>query len=196
MVQTQAGIVLKNHLPQRHMLTLLDYHNGKIEGTLSFDKTPERLKAGMVLVYHAQAKQLKYRLDHVDIIHTPSDLARTDIGFLHQMLEICHYFLPYHCIAQSVFNRLQSLLLTPNTYCAMSKKVLLLQLFADLGLYPEDEWLATLAQMKDLHYNTITFSAEQQLMIDRWIGHCIMVHPARNQFKTMTFEISNEPKMA
>lgn len=192
-VHNREGIILKNYLPNKHKLTLLCQQEGKIEGILPHIKDPERLKAGVIVHYYVQQIKAKHHLEAIEIVHVPFALVRRDIYFLHHLIELCNYFLPYHCAAPGIFNMIYFLLNSPDIIqYSVSKKIILLHLFADLGLYPEDEQLAQLAQCP-VEYGTIpSLHAHQQQALDQWIRHCIMMHPYSNQFKTIPLRYDDE----
>jgi hypothetical protein len=191
----QHGIILKNHLPQMHKCSIFDRDSGKIDGKAL--QGIERLSAGSVIHYYQKGRGSVYDLEAVEIVAVPLEMAREDIYFLHHVLEVCYFFLPYESGNKEAF-LLVELLLQNGEQLKYDwfKKIFLLQLFARLGMYPEDTFLnekpiKQLLAARSLPHDYELDPHTHQALIG-WLTSCLAGHPQRHLFKTLAIGIEHD----
>jgi len=188
-MQKNIGIVLKSYQPQKCKLAILDRDSGKIMAV------PHRsdISHGALIKYYEREQEHISFITNIDIIDMPLMLSQNDIQFVHHVLELCYYFIPTGSMAPEVFSSLLRfyefplVLVTP-----LLKKIYILQLFAQLGVYPEHSSIRT-PRLQALVTTSIDILATQSLdlmieqELDVWLVHCIRTHPYANYFKTINF---------
>ncbi len=125
-----------------------------------------------------------------ELIALPFYLARSDILFVHHVIEICFQFIPVGSRVDHIFELLTCLykVADDKPWSTKTKKIFVLQLLAMIGYYPEYE-LQKMAHLINQpffsEYAIITDTDERE--IDAWITRCISSHPRVEQFKTLQF---------
>lgn len=188
-MQKNIGIVLKNYQPQKCKLAILDRDAGKIMAV------PNRadISHGALIMYYEREQPYLSFINSIDIIDMPLMLSQEDITFVHHVLELCYYFIPMGSMAPQVFSSLLRLYEYPLLLVtAQLKKIYILQLFAQLGVYPEHSAVRT-AHLTQLVSTSIDILATQSLdlrieqELDAWLVHCVRTHPYAKYFKTINF---------
>lgn len=182
-----TGIVLKHYLPQKNTCALLDSSLGRITGILIHD----RMSPGTVLQYKLVQKKEWYIMEQIEIIYMPLYLARSEMLFLHYMLEMCYHFVHEGTGASRVYNLL-IFIFNQRSFTLEQKKNLLCVLLALLELYPEDAAVSTahlyaLAQqpLEEIFNKKIDLKIEKN--IAGWLYQSIQVHMHTKHFKTIHF---------
>ena len=187
-MEKHRGIILKMQVPSLKKGILFDRDLGKIEITAAGNI--ERLSAGCTILYYYTSKKHLYYLEMMEIIQAPFELARENIYFLHHILELCYFFLPFEVSNCEVFSLLELLLQnSEQVKYAWFKKIFLLRLFTFLGMYPEsqllqDKSIKRLLAGSFLQEDTVLDIHTHQALM-RWFADCISLHPQRSAFKTL-----------
>lgn len=186
-MKMHAGIVLKHYVPQRNMCALMDSSLGRITVVLTHDL----LSAGSILQYRLVKKRDWYYADQIELIHVPLLLARSEMLFLHYLLEMCYHFVLEGDQAVQVYNVL--LFVCNLEEISREEKQRILCIFlALLELYPEDDRYAG-AQLYALAQLPLeqVFKEKVDIKIEKniagWLYQSIREHVGAGQFKTIHF---------
>lgn len=188
-MEKKTGIILKTLFPKKMKIVLLDYQLGKIEGVPCHDQ----LWSGSLLSYYVQVKGPVYFLYDINVTDMPLSLAKSDILFLHHVLEICYFFVPFDSHVPEIFN-LVSLLYENSEFCSNKafKIAFLFKLFILLGMHPDEPrfqdpfyYLLARESIDTIMYKSIHLNTEETL--HDWVYSCISIHPQIHAFKTMHF---------
>lgn len=184
-----TGIVLRAFIAKKYAMSLFDSAAGRIEAWCN-EAIMHRITHGAYIAYELKKKNGLYSIEHVTIIDMPLVPARTDIIFLHQLLETIYFFLPLHEPNAPVFMVLKHIYTLENL-CTSTKKLVLCKLFALLGIYPEDahkispQLFCLISSPTEIILEEIdTISLEN---LQKWLEQCIRIHPARHRFKALLF---------
>lgn len=188
-MKTSTGIVLKKHFPRKQTITVLDKVWGKRIGV----PPTQDICLGSLISYTTNQSTNVVFMHSLERHAVPLSLARNDLLFFHQVLELCYYFIPLQSPAPDVFH-LVSLLCYDRavTLKPLQKKVFLAKLFALLGVHPDEQKF----QHDYFHYlrhGSIDTLTDQVLhlgienTLDSWLRACISLHPYRNSFNTYHF---------
>ena len=182
-----TGIVLKHFVPQKNTCALLDRSLGRITGVLMHDQ----MSPGTVIQYKLVQKKDWFIMEHIELIHMPLFLARSEMLFLHYVLEMCYHFVPEGTGDSQLYD-LVVFIFNQKTFSIEQKKKVLCVLLARLELYPEDAvhasaHLYALAQqpLAKLFEEIIDITIEKN--IARWLYQSIQVHMSTQHFKTIHF---------
>ena len=190
----QQAIVLYTFGNQYQKVALLDSQYGKLICYI-----PERsLAIGAHVEYYLIKKRRYYTAYSVEVIRMPFAIARSDIIFLHHVLEVCYHFIPEGVVASDVFALVEYMYQQSDTITSsVSKKLYVSKLFILFGIYPEkpyirfNYWQMLLAEsIENILRKPIDSGIEQELNI--WLRSCIQVHPLAHTFKTLAFLNENE----
>ena len=186
------GIVLRIYTG-KNKIALLDAIKGRIDGGV-FSSS---VCVGAVLRYQIAGRHDRHLLDAIEIEDIPFALARSDLLFLHHVLEICYYFIPIGSCVAGVFELLQFLYTVDYSSCGMQcKKLFLLKLLVAIGFYPElPQWQEQgIQQLLALPIDIVAHEPIDlaiEKMIDDWLSACIAQHPRIEQFNTVHFLTKN-----
>lgn len=184
------GIVLKNYYPQKSSLSLLDPTMGRIMGIA---KTVKQISGGALIEYTLdRGKQNPYFIQNIQLRELPLDLAAHDIFFLHHLIEICYHFIPLGSDASNVYRFLQQIYRDNNWMKSrVLKKIFLLQLYTEIGIYPEyalsDKALFhTLIAVPFTRMQEHEYDAHEE-HITQWLQTCFYTHQDAATFKTKDY---------
>jgi hypothetical protein len=182
-----TGIVLRHYDPQKNTCALLDCSLGRITGVLVHD----HLSAGTVLQYRLVRKKEWYIMEQVEMIHMPLFLARSEMLFLHYVLEMCYHFVPEGSGVSRLFDLL-IFIFDQHSFSIEQKKVILCVLLVYLELYPENAAHATahlymLGQLPLPEILNKKIDVKVEKNIAEWLYQSIEVHMGTQQFKTIHF---------
>ena len=186
-MEKKSGIILKTFFPKKMKMAVLDLQLGKIEAVPPSDL----FTAGSLLSYHVQ--QRIYFLYEISLMDMPLSLAKDDILFLHHVLEICYFCVPFGSASPEIFSLIIYLYKDhsePYTYDF--KIAFLFKLLIFLGMHPDEphfqdpvyyhlarESIDTIMD-KSIHLDT-------KQTLHEWVRSCIAIHPLVYAFKTMHF---------
>lgn len=187
MMNIHTGIVLKHYVPQKNMCAVLDSALGRITGVLMHDY----ISAGSIVQYVLVQKKDRYFMEQIEFIHMPLFLARSEMLFIHYVLEMCYHFVPEGTGASRLYDLL-AFVFDQKTFSVEQKKVVLCVLLAHLELYPEDAvhssaQLYALAQVPLANILEKKIDIKVEKNIARWLYQSIQVHMHTQQFKTIHF---------
>lgn len=192
MIIRHEGIVLKNYQPRKDKIAVVDAYFGKIECFMP--SRPKQVHTGSLMRYFLRNVGTLYALEGIEVIEVPLALARCNLYFFHTILEISYYFLPLDAPGDAVFSMIRCLLFD-YVITSRQKKIFLLRLFVQLGLYPEEKYGLNkvihylLSQPIDVIFKKKVTVPEQEL--ERWLMSCIETHPQKAKFKTMVLGCDN-----
>src|SRR5690349_6755457 len=84
----RTGIVLKNYMPNKQAVCILEQGRGKASySTYAI----ESLRVGSLVRYTVHNNSMQ----DIALIDLPLSLAKTDLMFFHQAIELCYYFMPF-----------------------------------------------------------------------------------------------------
>lgn len=185
-MEKNLGILLKNYSPKKHKVSIFDKNLGRIEAIFQNTAQTHQLHHGASLLYYCETtNSTLYKIKNIEIMDMPLELAKTDIYFLHHVLELCYYFLPLHVGALDTFTVIEAAF----KYASANKFLILLRFFTSLGIYPEDIPLEKTFFHRLLSCPIETILEEklddaQVKMLESWLLRCIEIHPYKKQFKT------------
>ncbi len=187
-MQTNTGILLRNFSPKKNKLALIDDQLGRVDAAF-FSGI---YHTGSLLNYRLSGMPGRYLIEQASMIDSPLCLARTDILFLHHILEVCFYFIPIGSCIQGIFNLLQLLYAAESVdWDLTAKQFFLFRLFTQLGMHPAAYRLPA-SLLEQLH--AAAYANEQPQLADAdkkiirtWLQHCLMQHPDVAQFNTTHF---------
>ena len=171
-------------------IALLDDMLGRIDA-LIYGRT---LCSGSLIAYNIEHRNNRYYIDSIEVLSIPLFIARTNLAFLHYILELCFYSIPVGSYAKEVFELIVFLIQEKEVvYIAATKKLLLGKLFYLLGVHSEypvsnnpdilpNFLLLSIDKMKD---KSLNLECEKEL--DVWLKRCITEHPWYSHFKTIRF---------
>ncbi|NRB21318.1 hypothetical protein HRU45_01070 [Candidatus Dependentiae bacterium] len=190
--QKNGGIILRTYFPGKQKIALLDRKKGK------FDAVPpdENMSPGMIIVYNLP---LSYSgcpfLSDVEIIEAPMALAKNDILFLHHLLELCYYLIPYGICDTFIFDlvyRAYESLERKKAHNMRYKFLVLFKLLAEVGMYPEDKTYHTpyyykLAKGPIENGDLDIINDDVEHALNKWVYTCLSSHPCFGNLKTVHF---------
>lgn len=187
--QRRTGIVL---LYKGRNLSLLESHYGRVDAifyTSLFSKT--RIQKGSIISYYAvRDKYQKLLIQDVEIEHMPLNWGRSDIYFLHYLLETCYYFVPEGVGCKITFDFFLELFSHFEQFkTELDKKRVIVKLFSQLGVYPHDNQIQDCVEqfLKTPIDNLVCADLQlaNEALLDRWILWCMQTHPQRQWFKAI-----------
>jgi len=188
-----TGIVLRNYEPKSSKIALIDKLLGRVDGVV----LSSTVCVGSLLHYDVKPGKGVYLLEQVSIDDLPLALARSDLLFLHHVLELCYYFIPIGSCIAGIFELLEFLYTVDYSTCdEQAKKLYVLKLLASIGMYPEvpkkhEQIIGQLLAVPvDMLVHT-TLDETQQKIVHDWLCWCVADHPYIEQFNTMRFLMKN-----
>ena len=122
----------------------------------------------------------------------PAPWVEQDIYFLHHILELCDYFLPYHSNSTQVMD-LFSVFYSPRvTNSEFFKRIVVCRFFSLIGICPDDAekydqfFFSLISAPIDIMLN-MQDDIYMRQEIDRWLLGCIKTHPHADRLQTMHF---------
>ena len=131
-------------------------------------------------------------IEQIDLVQMPLHLARTDLLFLHHVVELCNQFIPAGSAVDGIFDLLSLLYTRCNKWERQQKKMFVLQLLAMIGYYPEHQKNTVDQWAKYAFESGLTISLAQEREVDQWLARCIAGHPRIALFKTLAFLKNSE----
>ena len=126
----QVGIVLQ-HKGRR--ITLFDRNQQRISA-ITYSKSVSRGAFVSYLIVHERGEVI---IQDLVLEYMPLVQARSDIYFLHSLIEVCYHFIPDGGCEFFIYPVLIKILRSFDSFGSENvKKILLCRLFAHLGIYP------------------------------------------------------------
>jgi hypothetical protein len=186
-----CALVLRAVTPVSHKLLLFDRQLGKIEGVVFSGFAAQRVCRGALLTYLPVPHKQLHQLYAVECMHIPFAVGKSDILFLHHMVELVDAFLPFEAAHEELFALLTSMV-RMRVASRYDRKLLLAQFFILIGIYPEDEHLyenffdkkggILVDELDQLHIHL-----KDEPRLDAWLWRCVCQHPQVEMFKTIHF---------
>lgn len=193
MLEKQTGIILKTYFPQKRKIAILDCKLGKIEAVPT---DAHRLGLGFCIEYYARPQGTVYFLESVRLHDVPLRLGKADILFLHHVLEICYFGVPFGSCVPEIFEMIDFLYTKSEPIEYHYKIAFIFKLLTSIGIYPHEARfqqaqfynLAT-ESIDSIAARSIDLSVQQEL--HSWIYASISEHHLVKHFKTIDFLIHN-----
>lgn len=187
------GIILRNYIPKKQKLSILDSNLGRIECISLNSKNNHRLFSGAFINYTLKKFNMYYVVENTNIIDFPQDLIDHNFAFFHHVLELCYYFLPLDQEASDIFELINLCYLKSNlTSNKLAKNIFLCKFFSILGIYPSD-YLANNSEFYKFISGPINIDLDFQenknfnIFAKRWLLECVNSHPNIERLKTVGF---------
>lgn len=181
------GIVLKHTIHKNNRISLFDKKMGKIEGIVS-KKNAQSIR-GLhygAHVHYSILGQSTLFIEDLEIIHLPLELAMHDIEFLHQIIELCNFYLTEENNLHDLFEHFIHLLHMKQALSIAQKQLFLCIFFAHIGIYPDDPPFQ-IEEFKKSDKVILQKKLDELgvTVIQSWILACINMHPNKHKFKTI-----------
>lgn len=180
-----TGIVIRTLFTKKRKIIVLDRTLGKIEVVPSIDT----IMTGSILSYVLSSFGALFYIQDIQVIDVPLDAARSDLSFVHQVLELCYFCLPFNQVADGIYQSIDELyMLLPLHNTDDFKLAFLVKLLHLLGIHPRDggqEPLCLYALGRE-SIDTIMSTMRETLtrkMIVRWVQESMIHHPLYRHFK-------------
>ena len=187
MSQKKHAFVLRFFKNDNKRIILFDKDKGKIIG----DSPQKNIPIGACIEYDLIVKRKKYILYNTRIVLMPVIINQDDLLFLHQVLELCHYFMPEEMPEEDIFSLLIYLYDNMNLFNdPFSKKIYITKLLLMFGIYPEKPYIEK-TYWQDMLQQPISLllriksSKEVEEFFIVWIRSCIQMHPLSHTFKAI-----------
>ncbi|MGC2310913.1 MAG: hypothetical protein WA432_04795 [Candidatus Babeliaceae bacterium] len=190
--KVHIGIVLRSYFPSKHKIILFDDELGKIQAVCTLRKFNALMHASL-LWYIRKDWQTMHQITYYDLIALPDFWVLSDIYFMHHILELSMFFLPFHKNMATVYELFMSLYKPCRAHnISLYKKIFIYHFFSLMGVYPEeyskyDPGLICLISKPDDIMLNVQDNDVLQAQLTQWIHECIKVHPQKDQFKTSNF---------
>lgn len=184
------GIVLRTFFPQRQTLRLLDRHHGKLDVTVFASRALESITNAALISYHIEVTSSRCIASELQVLDIPFELARTDIAFLHHVLELADFFIEQRSARSDMFDFLYILYQGP-LYSSLQKKIYLARFFIEVGMYIEhdlirDPRFISLLSMPVGSMLTMKIDNGILEILNSFLFQCVHSHPQRHKMKTMS----------
>lgn len=194
--QRRIGIVL---FYKGRNITLLEEYQGRVDAILyaSFMAQSRVQKGSIITYYMARDKYQNLLVQDVEIEHTPLNWGRSDIYFLHYLLETCYYFVPQGIGCEITFDFFLQIFNKFSFFTSeLHKKRVIAKLFSQLGVYPNDSVIQDCVEqfLKTPIDNLVRADLQlaNEALLDRWILWCMQAHPQKKWFKAIPKLLKNE----
>ncbi len=193
-MSSKKNYALVLHQYESGYLALLDQQKGRFDVALERKRKKRGpISRGAIISYYLERYRNKMIATSIDLIDLPFVLAKTDILFLHHVLELSFVFLPVGAISHDAFQLIMKLYTIHETVCVISmQKLFLIRLLDILGLHPDHEKFQG-AQFLRLIAGPIDTLLDKKLdletknYINAWLHDCLKSHPMIDSCKTAHF---------
>lgn len=184
------GIVLRTFFPQRHVLRVFDRHHGKIDVSVVSGKALESIPHASLVSYTIHITSSRCIISDIKLLDIPFDLARTDIMFLHHVLELADFFIAYRCARTDIFDFLY-VLYRGILKSSLQKKIYVARFFIEAGMYNEhdlirDPRFISLLSMPIESMLIMKIDSGILEILNSFLFQCVYSHPQRDKMKTMS----------
>lgn len=141
-VLTESGLILKNYLPNKYKVAILNDRGERFEAIANWPATIEKLRPGYRIAYTLLDSTQFAKLGEVEITFIPKAASYEGLKFLHQVLELCVIIVPEGQIAPEAAGLLHILAShNSNDWPITRRRLLICCLLSALGFYSEfDEY--------------------------------------------------------
>jgi len=184
-----TGVVLRVYV-HKNKIALLDAVLGRIDVCFFAGDT---ISAGTVLQYDLNKYYDTYVMASWEMVSVPLLLGKTDIGFLHTLLELCYYSVRLGSVDAEVFTIIMFLYTdVADQWSVHTKKIIMAKLLISIGVYMDHIVFAKPAIIRlcatpidKIFDETIDLNCIQD--IDELLRCCLAGHPYADQFKAVKF---------
>ena len=181
-----TGMIIRSTLPYKNSVIIVSSQLGLREYTIP---AKSLLVQGAFIRFTLQERRGKYTLKSSELIALPHLWVMNDILFLHRVLELIVFFVPYGSGIQGLLEHCMLLFEKPeHEDLDWYKKLFICRLFSLLGVCPENaelynkNFLCLISAPIDIMLNVqraVLFDT-----IDIWMRGCIQSHPRSHEIKT------------
>jgi len=155
------------------------------------------LLQGALIRYMLAKRGNAYKITHIHLLEVPFALAKSDILFVHHLLELCFFFLPVGGEAFDVFSLLMILYEPADKLInSLGKKIFIFKLLVAFGYYTSHVPLSVssfyrlVSESIDSIVNS-PLRLEIERNMDAWLFSSVGAHPRFKDFKTIHFLTKN-----
>ena len=195
-MQQLRGIVLKRYMPKKQKLSVFDWQLGRIEAVVRDPLLLERIWPGMGLAYTPVEGRGIHVLAQVTLAAMPNVRTQQDLAFLHHVLELSYYFLPLADAEPDIFE-IVALVCADDQLLDQDKKIMILAKFfwligLEIDLLGDQDGLRGLLALplRSMLREQMNEGIKKHLIL--WIRRCVVQHPQRAYFKTVSFLTGTE----
>ncbi len=133
-----SGLILKNYLPVKNKVIVLNDLGECLELSMALPASIEKLRPGYRIDYFLLAGSQGLKLTNVEIVFVPKALDYGNLQFLHQVLELCVLTIPVGQVAIEVVDLLKLLVICDTSIWSLAQRRLYICcLLGQVGFYPE-----------------------------------------------------------
>jgi hypothetical protein len=214
-VNKKYGIVLRSFFPYKRKISVITKCSGKINIVVRAKRLCPLFSAGTFIKFYSGFSVESCSFAHdVEVVVVPMPNME-QLCWLHNLLEICYFFLPLNSPCSDVFYFLKSCfeynlrIDDKQKNFDVFKKTCLVKLFMLLGFQPDRDLVLfgnlfdTVVQGRRCLLTFLDSIDDQKVeslgeisglllsKIDRWIMHCLQEHPNIASFKTINLSIKS-----
>ena len=179
-VLKESGLILKNYLPNKYKVAILNDRGERFEAIANLPATIEKLRPGYRITYTLLHSTQFAKFGDIEITFVPKAVSYESLKFLHQVLELCVIIIPEGQIASEATDLLNILTNhNTNNWSAARRRLLICCLLSSLGFYAEFneyELIYKVEQISKIRpYDFMEFEIDldfDRLLID-WIANFI-----------------------
>jgi len=179
----ESGFVLKNYLPAKYQVTILNDRGECLRAGAFKLEVIEKLRPGYQVQYHLVPGIYCAKLVDIEIVSVPVVVDYLNLEFLHQVLELCILTIPIGQITSGVIDLLK-LITSGNqqVWSVYKKRLLVCCLLATVGFYPEvksvDDYnfvvkISKIDATKIDSFSSFRFDTELDVLLLKWIVNFI-----------------------
>lgn len=199
----QVGIVLRIHDTGSGSITVLDRDKGLIRIVVVNAKNKVLIAPGWLMSYVFHTSTLAQmhtgsvlRVHDVEPLAQPNTQGFTELAFVHQLLEIAYFSIPYGAQAPEVFQLLMLLYCSEHAHVwanNLVRSLCVLRLLLLLGIYPDttlfqEERVYEFIEVPLAALARVIEELNLQATVDQWVMQALRAHHAVAHFKTRCIE--------
>jgi hypothetical protein len=173
--QAPQGIVLRTFMPYTQKILIFDVHRGKIQGVPQWKKKAGCIPHGALLYYEYKERLPLALLSNIELLQVPKGTYIADFYFLHHVLELCDYFLPFGQHMPEIFNLVLELYTCVTPLSVEAQRLFLYYFFTVVGVTPP--YTASLIFKKKDGQTMHEFS--------QFLLECVHMHSSAHLLKTL-----------
>lgn len=183
MNQKDGGIILKNYLPLKQQVMILNDRGECLQAAVLKLVMIEKLRPGYRVQYSLVPGACYARLIDIEIVHVPVIADYLSLAFLHQILELCVLTIPAGQIAVGVVDLLKMITSgDQSSWSIYKKRLFICYLLGMVGFYPEASSvqdynfilkISKIDATKIDSFSSFSFDAELDLLLLKWIVNFI-----------------------
>lgn len=177
------GFILKNYLPSKHKVLILNDHGECLQAVVLKSVVIEKLRPGYRVLYSLVPGTNYVKLADIELVHAPVAINYLNLEFLHQILELCALTIPIGQITNGVFDLL-CLITTcdQSNWTVYEKRLLICCLLANVGFYPEVsavrdyDFIFKISKIDTTNktsFSSFSFDTALDLLLIKWIVNFI-----------------------